>query len=110
MTNPMTPERLNQIKARYEAATEGPWTIGYNNPSGCPVVSPNVVSCNTAVIASVRGLVTKPNTAFIAHARQDLPDCLAEIERLQKREIEWTKLLGSAKSDVERLSRHVDEL
>lgn len=52
----MTPERLAEIKARAEAATSGPWDDG----------------CSHAV-----------NGEFIAHARQDIPDLVAEVERLR---------------------------
>lgn len=64
---------LKVIKDRYEAATEGPWESsghdvfvgifgkGYRIALGCDL----------------------PDSKFIAHARTDLPACIAEIERLQ---------------------------
>ena len=87
MTNPMTPARLSQINARCEAATEGPWedfqscqnaiSIYFGDPPQeiCSYVT-DAVSCKFPVRI-------RSNMNFIAHARQDLPDCLAEIERLK---------------------------
>ncbi|KKL84093.1 hypothetical protein LCGC14_1968190 [marine sediment metagenome] len=99
MTKPMTPERLSEIKARCEAATEGPWD---NNTMYCAVVGRTMVNYGLderldvfVVMAKYKGDVAlvsnippeseqKANGQFIAHARQDLPDCIAEIERLEK--------------------------
>ena len=41
---------------------------------------------------------------------KDLPDCTAEIERLQAREDEWANLLKSANNDVERLNEYINTL
>ncbi len=91
----MTPERIAEIKARCEAATEGPWDsfdpcdrecATYCDPSGCKghetgkhlLQGPEAYNFDAEIRVSVE------DGAFIAHARQDLPDCIAEIERLQK--------------------------
>ena len=125
MTKPMTPERLKEIKARCEAATEGPWD---NNTMYCAVVGRTMINYGLderldvfVVMAKYKGDVAlvsnirpeseqKANGQFIAHARQDLPDSTAEIERLQAREDEWAKLLKSANNDVERLNEYINTL
>jgi len=69
----MTPERLADIKARAEAATPGPWGAvdfalstycGFNNDS---LAEPS----------------TFEDAVFIAYSRQDIPDLIAEVERLR---------------------------
>lgn len=63
---------LDAIKARYEAATEGPWD-----------------RCNTSVDASGPGRIAahvdQPDAEFIAYARTDVPALVAEVERLRSR-------------------------
>jgi hypothetical protein len=80
----MTPERLEQIKARVEKATEGPWAKH-------PALA-QVDAFNTGVPVPVFQALwptdlrseeeTEANEEFIAHARQDVPDLVAEVERL----------------------------
>ncbi len=70
MTKPMTRERLSEIKARYEAATEGPWFDAGNK-----------IGADGHGIAEVE-FDEQSDMDFCVNARQDLPDCIAEIERL----------------------------
>lgn len=81
MSKRLTNEELQAIRGRAEKATEGPWRIGKQSPNGL----------NN--IGTVGGLLTaqttnEANAAFIAHARQDIPKLLAEIERLRN-PISW---------------------
>ncbi len=71
-------ERLDEIKARAEAATEGPWTgnngDGYgayyvDNPTGR-----TVARCDYGPYEGSR------DAEFIAHARTDVPDLVAAVE------------------------------
>jgi hypothetical protein len=67
---------LDAIRARVDAATEGPWTADalagdLDAPSGYRVAE---------VLAW-----SDPDAEFIAHARTDVPALLAEVERLQAR-------------------------
>lgn len=76
----MSDERLEQIKARAEAATPGPWDCygdgeyevfdagEYRDGDPGEVVAPVVTKLN--------------NAEFIAHARMDIPALLNEIDRL----------------------------
>lgn len=72
---------LPAIKARYEAATEGPWTGEDNYVRGdhgvlamCPCYGPGYLAEFPAAA----------NAEFIAHARTDVPELVAEVERLRK--------------------------
>jgi len=68
-----TPEREAEIRARCDAATEGPWR--YRPYPTCVIAAPH------EEVADIQA--GNDDAAFIAHARQDLPDALAEIERLR---------------------------
>lgn len=90
---PMTTERRASIKARCDAATPGPWKTGKDD------FTKNIIEA-----AKDRGTIivqrrddynmhwnslipieqTFADAAFIAHARQDIPDLLAEVERWQR--------------------------
>lgn len=77
----MTPSRLAEIKARCEAATEEPWLRRWTEDKKNYWVEASdgqqfIVAkpCNSEKLAE--------DAELIAHARQDLPDCVAEIERL----------------------------
>lgn len=79
----MTPERLAEIEARAEAATPGEWHVCTCSLKGaCPHDKGVRMSFCT------EGLPDKapyPNDAdFIAHARQDIPDLIAEVRRLRE--------------------------
>ena len=62
----ITPERLDEMQERCDAATAGPWEV-----------KDNPVDENWADLY--------PNDSkFIAHARTDLPDCIEEIQLLNQ--------------------------
>lgn len=85
---PMTEERLAAIKARAEAATPGPWhhvLAAIVGTTPCPDDDNTTCICNTDWGNSTN---IQPNAAFIAHAREDVPALLEEVERLRARE-EW---------------------
>ena len=81
MTNPMTPSRLAEIKARCEAASEGPWYENFSIQSGSQIVAADSPICLIQEGCTERGYA---NMLFLSGARSDLPDCIAEIERLQE--------------------------
>ncbi len=74
----LTQERLTEIEARYKAATDGPWIMDAGGHINDKTETRNLANTN-----SYRDTNYLSNAAFIAHARQDLPDCLAEIKRLR---------------------------
>jgi len=86
----MTSLRLQEIRARAEAATPGPWTENPNWP-GC-IHGPN--GENVASDGDFSGVHDANDSDFVANARTDIPDLLDEIDRLQallKAERAWGK-------------------
>ena len=91
MTDPMTPERLAEIEARANAATEGPWeadgteiTQHWTRPQPWVTVASNEVACMAYCYGgSGRGIERETDAEFIAHARTDVPALLVEVRRLQ---------------------------
>jgi hypothetical protein len=95
----MDKQRLDAIRARCEAATPGPWRDG---DYGQMVWATNPYGHGDMRVADVRGWghltgvgtcnftpdkaaeIQDANYAFIAHARTDVPDLLAEVERLNE--------------------------
>ena len=71
--------RLDAIRARCEAATPGEWTAVWrgNTVKSHAVITKIFGQSITGGISPRTG-----NAEFIAHARTDVPDLLAEIERL----------------------------
>lgn len=87
MTKPMTPERLQQIKARRQNITmgDGDWHRMKDNDGA---IMPDCISAGQTkkgysldVIISEDG--KSENMEFIVHCPADIDDCIAEIERLQ---------------------------
>lgn len=79
----MDAERLAEIRARCEAATAGPWWHDWNMGG-----SPNEVwvsGDSWGLICTTDGGVgdEDKDAEFIAHAREDIPALLAEVERLR---------------------------
>ena len=86
MSEPMTPERLAEIEARAEAATEGPWHawgrgIGFELHLGAAAKC-GQIRCED-VNGEFRETFKRADAAFIAAARTDVPALLAEVRRLQ---------------------------
>lgn len=71
MTNKLSEKEIEAIRKRAEMATEGPW----QKDGAIDIHSPN----GTEVAAAWGGYADQE---FIAHAREDIPKLLAEIERL----------------------------
>jgi hypothetical protein len=88
----MTNEELNEIKLRYEATTIAPWVSfieGRDNESGSSFIMTGIAKGDN-IWGETRGEdiyltgATDADMDFIAHARQDIPNLLAEIKRLRK--------------------------
>ena len=67
--------RLNEIEARANAATEGPWEL---LGDGEYVSGPGIL------VAPDDGGVTSADAEFIAHARTDVPWLLEQVDRRDK--------------------------
>lgn len=70
----MTKEQLDEIRARADAATPGPW-INDDDLS--------ITGANGTDVCIWWDLVSADDAEFIAAARTDVPALLAEIERLR---------------------------
>ena len=92
----MTPERLDEMRKRAEAATEGPWKAsdfghyGRGEPESIVVHTGEFDHSDLRTFESETAVAWMPrwegqesdNATFIAHARADVPALLAEVERL----------------------------
>lgn len=86
----MTPEKLNEIKARADRATPGPWTLDedYRDKEITGGVENTYLDSRTgkrrlAYIWDTDTKAGKNDAEFIAHARTDIPALLQVIEILQ---------------------------
>jgi hypothetical protein len=88
----MTNEELDEIKSRYEATTIAPWFSfieGRDCESGSSFIMTGIAKGEN-IWGETRGEdiyltgATNADMDFIAHAQQDIPQLLAEIERLKK--------------------------
>ena len=78
--------RMDDIKGRMEAATEGPWRAGlqWTPGAGVGVLSAKSRHDNEDVFASCCDHGAEPTDAqFIAHARQDIPWLVERIEAVR---------------------------
>lgn len=83
----MDEERLAEIEARANAATPGPWEAGesaFDSSTGggscLGVFAPTKYSPRALLANEV---FDEADAAFIAHARADVPDLVAEMRRLR---------------------------
>ena len=84
MTTPLSDERIAEIRERCDKATPGPWSV--DEESG-DVWVPSIWR-SVAIIEDLDLPLVNPaaDRAFIAAARQDVPDLLDEVERLRRLE------------------------
>lgn len=96
----MKQEQLNEIKARCESATPGPWKVGVYDGVHTDTFSPYLICCACAG----RDMI------FIAHARQDIPALIAEVQTQTQRANDWVKIARDILVDLDRLEAERDEL
>jgi hypothetical protein len=77
----VTPERIAEIKMRRDAATPGPWeaTLDDHGRDGIEV---GVWAHSEYIAELITSDRATADAVFIAHARTDVDDLLAEVERL----------------------------
>lgn len=81
----MTDQELEEIRLRCDAATSGPWVSyveGRDHSSGSNFIMTGEGDSRGEDIELAGASVADQD--FIAHARQDIPTLLSEIERLKK--------------------------
>lgn len=64
-------DRLEEIKARYAAATPGPWTVKFDDLD------------LTGIRVANGKKMTVDDIWFIGHSPRDIPWLIAEVERLR---------------------------
>ena len=88
MTDEITEDELLAIKARAESTTPGPWASyveGRDHQSGDSFIHTGGQDLYvSADDYSGGGGHLRADLDFIAHARQDVPRLVAEVERLRK--------------------------
>lgn len=86
MTKPLSREDLNEIRRRCNEATEGLWISyveGRDQSSGESFILRGAEGARREDLYLTGATVADQD--FIAHARQDIPRLIDEIERLQTR-------------------------
>lgn len=87
MTERLSRERIEEIAARAEAATEGPWEVGGGGGAHMDGTRDwYTVDCPWNERTKYRiGLAAMqlPEAEFVAHAREDVPALLAHIAALE---------------------------
>ena len=78
--------RLNEIEARANAATPGPWEAGCNDRHVLYVATENEEFCAEygPELYDSQGFFSDDDTEFIAHARTDVPWLLEQVDRRDK--------------------------
>jgi len=104
----MTDERLRKIRERATKATPGPWELRKLDDGEYFKFAEDHEQVFVPAY-SVRGLNTLgnyecgamelPNANFVAHARQDVPDLIEEVERLRKLVDETLRLYRELKAE-----------
>ena len=80
----MSDERLEQIHARAAAATPGPWEAwDTGDPPAEDEAQAWIVTPGSLHLATLYAGDPSANATFAAHAREDIPALLAEVERLR---------------------------
>ena len=123
-------DRLNEIRARAEAATPGEWAarkdqfiewfgiVALNDEHWSTVTTWPVLSGDNDY-GPAGGITNAADATFIAHAREDIPYLLAEVERLREELDDATggfvtatptamERITSLKTEVERLRAALD--
>lgn len=84
-------DRLTEIKVRCEAATPGPWVYGCRD---IYVNRPYAIRTSDLIAADI---AREEDRAFIAHAREDIPWLLADLERVTRERDEMEKFKAHSK-------------
>ena len=89
----LTPERLREIKERCERATPGPWIVSPNrhkakDGSQWGIIEARIRTVTGGIVAHTictwDGDNGRANAEFAAHAREDVPVLVAEVEQLHR--------------------------
>ncbi|MFD4795950.1 hypothetical protein [Streptomyces anulatus] len=99
----MSDARIDEIRTRTDAATQGHWGTNYDGKGtytveARPGLDPNQGSVNEGAVATLTGghgdEQTYQNARFIAHVREDVPYLLDRVAELEARLREHAHELG----------------
>lgn len=81
--------RLDEIEARANAATPGPWEAGCNDRHVLYVTTENEEFCAEygPELYDSQGFFSDDDTEFIAHARTDVPALVAALRAVLERHV-----------------------
>jgi hypothetical protein len=84
----MEQNQLDEIRERCDAATPASWRVGDGNEKDLwngenVVIIDGRVICQRSICNSIYEKQTYADIKFIAHAREDIPALLDEVERLK---------------------------
>lgn len=104
----ITPEEIDAIRKRVEAATPGPW----EHTNNYTVHARDGLVCAGTHYPESEDEYDRDerNHSFIANARTDIPKLLAEVDRLNKLSDELRHDVRMAESEVHRLRSKITEL
>ena len=101
-------DRLNEIEARANAATEGPWAPDeYTevDPDGfyelSRVIAPDPDGDGWCAIGVVHTGILRPDADFIAHARADVPALVAALRAVLELADRWATQSTDYDEDTE---------
>jgi hypothetical protein len=103
----MNQQKIDEIKARCDKATPGPWISPLDEKS---YDHNEIVTKSRDTVVGVGWYdgpllqVTQPDASFISHSREDVPELLAEVERLTVVGIGYTKVVSELKENLDRLN------
>ena len=88
--------RLDEIKARAEAATEGPWVRDMHSPdmsgrSGWYIRGPRKLGLRSMVLNS---RMLSGDAEFVEAAREDVPWLVDQVESLERWKVEATEVMS----------------
>lgn len=98
----ITPERIAEIKARAERATKGPWEAERDGDR-VYVVAPSqhyFTGCYAVLQAREPEADFEANVLFAAHARQDIPDLLGDLDAAQEQLESKDRFIQMHRSDL----------
>lgn len=75
----ISPEQLDLIEARADAATEGPWAEDHEGETAVTFRCYKIKQKDYPLMV----IATDPDAEFIGYAREDVPLLIAEVRRLQ---------------------------
>lgn len=110
MNQPLTPERIAEIRERVKAASRSPWSLSYENCDCCEDDDHGLyVSRINTGVGPATELRDLPNGEWelTVHAREDVPVLLAEVDRLRAERDAFAHRVDTLTAVAKSNKRHV---